>query len=327
MKKNEKRLLIAAGLAVAGAVGFAVSSYLITKKMVQIALVRYEPKDTPEMRRKRDQIRGFAELEEVTERMEEGKRYLAEAPTEEISIKSYDDTELIGHFYPCENARRLVIAMHGWRSSWLQDFGAISRFFHENGCSVLYCEQRGQGLSGGNYMGFGLMERYDCAQWVKWAKENNPALPIYLAGLSMGAATVLMAANLGIDEEVNGIIADCAYTSPHAIWKHVVENNLRISYSLHRRIADDMCRKAIHMGPADFSTVDAMLENKIPTLFIHGTDDHFVPIEMTYENYKACRSPKRLFVVPGAEHCMSYFENQSGYEKALRAFFRDFDNK
>ena len=60
-------------------------------------------------------------------------------------------------------------------------------------------------------------------------------------------------------------------------------------------------------------------------LFIHGTDDRFVPIEMTYENYKACAAPKRLLVVPGAGHGMSYFLDKEGYEAAMQQFWREFD--
>jgi fermentation-respiration switch protein FrsA (DUF1100 family) len=70
-----------------------------------------------------------------------------------------------------------------------------------------------------------------------------------------------------------------------------------------------------------------MKENKIPVLFVHGTDDHFVPVEMTYENYKACAAPKRLLVIPGADHCMCYYYDKGEYERKLLNFFRDFDAK
>ena len=325
MKKYEKRLLLASGIAAFGAAAFAISSYFFTKKMVEIALKRDAVQDTPDMKKSKDQLRGYEDSSEFLEMMEKGKAFLYSADTKEVSIEADDGTLLMGHLLPCENEKRLIIAMHGWRSSWVQDFGAIAKFWHKNGCSVLFCEQRGQGLSGGDYMGFGLMERYDCAKWVSFAREEGFTCPIYLAGLSMGAATVLMAANLGIEDEVAGIMADCAYTSPHAIWKHVVENNLRLSYGLFGRIADDMCRKKIQVGSKDFSTVDAMLENKIPTLFIHGSDDHFVPVEMTYENYKACASEKKLLIVPGADHGMCYFQNKEEYEKVMLDFFHTFD--
>ena len=43
---------------------------------------------------------------------------------------------------------------------------------------------------------------------------------------------------------------------------------------------------------------------------------------MTYENYKACSAPKRLFVVPGAEHGMSYLIDRAGYEENVLAFWQ-----
>ncbi|MDD6799331.1 MAG: alpha/beta hydrolase [Firmicutes bacterium] len=238
-----------------------------------------------------------------------------------------DGINLVGHLRKCENEKRLIIAMHGWRSSWAADFGAISNFWYANGCSVLYAEQRGQGESGGEYMGFGLTERYDCIEWVKWANENGYAdIPIYLCGISMGASTVLMAAGLELLENVHGIMADCGYTSPPAIWKHVVEENLHMPFDgIKSAVANDICKKKIQIGTKDYSATEAMRECKVPVIFIHGTDDRFVPIEMTYKNYKACAAPKRLLVVPGAEHGMSYLVDKESYEKASKDFWKDFD--
>ena len=58
---------------------------------------------------------------------------------------------------------------------------------------------------------------------------------------------------------------------------------------------------------------------------IHGADDHFVPLKMTYENYNACASPKKLFLVPGADHGMSYFVDKEGYEMMVKDFWQQFD--
>ena len=60
-------------------------------------------------------------------------------------------------------------------------------------------------------------------------------------------------------------------------------------------------------------------------LFIHGTDDSFVPVTMSYENYNACASEKRLFVVPKAEHGLSYYVDTAGYENEVLTFFRKHD--
>jgi pimeloyl-ACP methyl ester carboxylesterase len=250
---------------------------------------------------------------------------LLRAKTEPVTIAARDGQQLVGHWYPCAGARRLVLAMHGWRSAWNRDFGMIADFLHENGCSILFAEQRGQGSSGGACMGLGALERYDCADWAAWLAAREPERPIYLAGISMGAATVLLAAGLKLPDSVRGIIADCGFTSPYDIGRHVVRNNLHMSFSLRARAADRLCRRKNNEGIRSCSTVDALRSTHIPVLLIHGTDDSFVPVSMTYENYKACAGPKELLVVPGADHGMSYFVDRRRYEETLKAFWNRFD--
>ena len=90
---------------------------------------------------------------------------------------------LIGHWCPCEEPKRTIVAMHGWRSSWSHDFGLIADFWRNNHCSVLYAEQRGQNNSGGDHMSLGLLERYDCLAWTNWINEKQEkAFPSILPG-------------------------------------------------------------------------------------------------------------------------------------------------
>ena len=219
----------------------------------------------------------------------------------------------------------MILAMHGWRSSWCRDFGPVARFFQENDCTVLYAEQRGQGESGGEYMGFGMIERFDCLEWIKWLNANGFAdSKIYLAGISMGATTVLMTAGFPeLPENVAGVIADCGFTSAKAEWKYISENNLRVPYDRRGKHVDALCRKRIELDSDAFTTLDAMKTCRVPILFIHGQADSFVPVEMTMQNYEACASPKRVLIVPGANHGMSYFLDREGYEAAVKAFFRE----
>ena len=92
--------------------------------------------------------------------------------------------------------------------------------------------------------------------------------------------------------------------------------------TLRGALADAMCRQKIMMGPDEYSTKDALRTAKVPVMFVHGTDDHFVPVEMTYENYMACASPKKLLIVPGADHGMSYFMEPRKYEAEVLDFFK-----
>lgn len=326
MNKRVNKILIGAGLTLTVFATATAVSYALTDKLVKVALERDGVKSLENNKAARRQLCGFEENADFMEKMRRAAEILEAQQTERVTTEAYDGTELVGHFYSAKNPKRVVIAMHGWRSRWSRDFGMMSEFFHDNGCSVLYVQQRAQGESGGEYMGFGLLERFDCLEWIKWVNDKTGGtLPVYLAGVSMGATTVLMASSLSLPQNVRGIIADCGFTSPHAIWKHVAKNNLHLSYGIRGRIASDICKRKIQMGTNDFSTLDALVQTDVPVLFIHGTDDHFVPIRMTFENCKACNSPYRLLVVPGADHGMSYYTNPEEYNKALTDFFAEFD--
>ena len=317
--KKSTMLALGCGAAAAGALG----GNVITHTLINTALDRKEPAI---MKNAMEKISGFGYTKELSELIRVSGERLRAQPIERVTVTTHDGITLVGHWYPHKNPRRVLIAMHGWRSSWDHDFGAISPFWHDSECSVLYPDQRGQNESGGEHMGFGILERYDCLDWIRWVVEHcGKDIPIYLCGISMGATSVMMASALNMPPSVKGIIADSGYTSLHEIWKHVVRDNLHLSYGIRGHIAHGLCKKKISIGSKDYSTVQALKESRLPVLFIHGTADSFVPVEMTYENYQACKPPKRLLIVPGADHGMSYIADRERYEAASRQFWLDFD--
>ena len=279
MKRAKFAALAAALLTGAVAISGGVS-YIITKKLVELALDRGDVENQESIK---EMLSGEANTSLFAKYRDEAAERLINTPHETVSITAHDGVNLVGHFVGCDEPERTIIAMHGWRSSWAKDFGMISDFLHENGCAVLYAEQRGQNESGGSYMGFGLTERFDCRDWINWLSGRGyDPLPLYRCGVSMGAATVLMASGFTLPENVHGIIADCGYTSPYAIWKHIAENNLHLRYDKWMRdTIDEMCRERINFSSDDFSCTKALESCRVPALFIHGTDDNFVPIEMT----------------------------------------------
>lgn len=322
MKKRLRWTLIGSGV-VAGVAALAESArQMVTGYFVRIAMNRKAPPYPAGAERR---ITGSCVEAELLKRLEAAGQRLAAREHEVVRLEGRDRTALLGHWFPCEKPKRVIIAMHGWRSSWARDFGMVMDFFQENGCCVLCPEQRGQGGSGGAYMGFGLTERYDCLDWANWASEKMPGVPVYLCGVSMGASTVLMAAGLELPENVRGIIADCGFTSPAAIWEHVAKNHLHLRYDLCNGPARRKWRRRLSVDMDAGSCVEAMKACRVPVLFVHGEEDRFVPVEMTYENYAACAAPKELLIVPGAEHGMSYLTDRASYESRVREFWQRFD--
>ncbi len=327
MKKYIRNICIGAGIAAATFGASAALSYYIAKKFVGIAIDR----EAPKMKQKEmEQLAGAgdsADNQALIERINAAEQKLLQSEIETVTIQSHDGLKLVGHYKSCPNPKRVIIAMHGWRSSWSRDFAIINEFWEENDCAVLFPEQRAQGNSEGEYITFGLLERYDCRDWIDWVNEKTgDTLPIYLSGISMGATTVLMTAGFDLPDNVKGITADCGFTSPHTIWKHVASDNLHVPYNgLRSFFAEQISKQKAGIKPKEYSTVDAMKVCKVPVWFIHGTADGFVPVEMTYENYEACAAEKQMFIVPNAEHGMSYILDEDGYKIMAKAFWEKCD--
>ncbi|MBQ9761802.1 MAG: alpha/beta hydrolase [Oscillospiraceae bacterium] len=315
--KNTERFLWGTGIAAVCVAATAATSYMVTKDLVRIAVDRECPhKITPKAR---NRFTGGAVNARFLQSLSDAAAKLRATPHETVEITARDGQHLVGHWFPHPEAKRVILTMHGWRSGWASDFGLIHDFFVENECSILYAEQRGQGRSGGDHMGLGLLERYDCLEWLRWLGAD---MPIFLAGISMGATTVLMATGFDLPKNVRGVIADCGFTSAYDISRHILRQNLHLSFRSRTRAANAMFRKRLRMEIQEYSTVDALAEATVPVLFIHGTDDSFVPVSMTYENYKSCRTSKELLIVPGAEHGMSYYQDKARYQAAVRQFWQ-----
>lgn len=315
MKSGYKKLLTGAGFAAALGGGYLAAADYLTR----LAIDREPPKGLELLSKNVATDGNVTEFPGVAEATET----LKNLPLERIEITAWDGTKLTAHWYPAENAKRIFIGFHGWRSNWYRDFSASTPYWHDASCSILYVEQRTRGGSEGECMGMGLLERFDCLDWIRWTEEHiGTELPIYLVGISMGATTVMMAAGLELPDCVKGLVADCGFTSPDAILSHVVGSTLHIPYRMFREPINRAFKRRTGFRADAVSTVDCLKNNKLPIMFIHGADDHFVPVEMTYENYAACPSEKFLFIAPGADHGVSYLIDTPGYHKMAADFWK-----
>ena len=247
--------------------------------------------------------------------------WLQTQDTETVCVTSFDGLKLVGTYLPCENARGTLICFHGWRGGPVSDFGYSLQLYHRLGLNVLLVHQRAQGKSEGRHMTFGVRERRDVHTWVKWHTERfGRDVPIVLAGLSMGATTVLMACGEPFDGNVRGVVADCGFTSPKEIFRAVCRS-IRLPPKLFMPVVGLIIRCTAGFGLNEYSTLTAMRKTTLPVLFIHGEADSFVPCEMTKRSYKACASAdKTLLLVPGAKHGQSFPVAPERCTEAIAAF-------
>ncbi len=242
-------------------------------------------------------------------------------PYEPVEITSFDGYKLAGRYYHLNDNAPLIIFFHGYRCSSLRDGNGIFLYSRKMGYNVLLVDQRAHWNSGGKTITFGVKERYDCKEWAWYAANRfGKERIIYLCGLSMGAATVLMASNLELPDNVVGIMADCPYSSPKAILCSVMKNlgfPSKFTYWMARLSAKWIGKFDVE----EASAIESVKESVIPTLIIHGDDDRFVPCSMSIDCQLAGESHVELLLIKGAGHGMSHCVDTPGYEEAVYRFF------
>ena len=112
---------------------------------------------------------------------------------QEVTIQAMDGLILWAAMAPGrEGCHRWALCMHGYHDTY-ESMGAIARHYNDMGWHVLLPDQRGHGQSEGDYVGWGYDERLDIVGWVNWIVRKDPDAEILLHGVSMGAASVLLA--------------------------------------------------------------------------------------------------------------------------------------
>lgn len=252
-------------------------------------------------------------------------KWARSTPHTDVAITSFDGLRLVGKFYEYKKGAPIEIMFHGYKGTAERDMsGGVIRAF-ALGRSALIVDHRAAGSSEGRVITFGASESRDALSWVDFVvNEIDPDAKIILTGISMGAATVMIASAMPLPKNVIGVLADCGYTSTKAIIKKVIRD---------MKLPPDFFYPFVKLGailfgrfnPDRLSPIKAMKDCQLPIIFYHGDADDFVPFAMSEENYRACISNhKELIAIRGAGHGLSFPADQTRYLDTLRTFFKPY---
>ena len=263
--------------------------------------------------------------------LEERKSFMMSQPHEDIYQNSFDNLNLHATYFPAitqiEGKKKVAICFHGYTSKGLSDYIGLSDYYLRNGYAMLLPDARAHGDSEGTYIGFGCLDRKDVLVWINWIiKECGEDVEIMLHGTSMGGATVLMASGLELPPQVKGIISDCGFTSPKEVFTHVLSSMYHLPSFPVIQGADYLNKKLAGYGMDECNAKREVRKAKVPILFIHGSNDTFVPCQMCHEIYDYCTAPKKKLIVEGAAHAESYYKDTKAYEQAMNEFIEELVN-
>ena len=250
------------------------------------------------------------------------KEVRAMAP-QTVSITSHDGLKLWGSYYEFAPGAPIELMFHGYRGSAERDLcGGVQRCF-ALGRSALLVDQRTSGRSDGHVITFGIQEHRDCLRWVDFMVSHfGKDVKIILTGISMGAATVLLAAGNPLPKQVVGVLADCGYTSAkEMICKTIGE--MCLPPALLYPFVKLGARLYGRFDLEEVTPLEAVKNCTVPVIFFHGEDDQFVPCEMSRRNFDVCPAPKTLVTIPGAGHGLSYPKDPEAYLHAAASFFTE----
>lgn len=243
---------------------------------------------------------------------------LKEIPYEDAYIMSFDILKLHARVYKStNNDKRVAILFHGYRGTACRDFSGGAKLLIEEGLNVILVDERGHGLSKGHNITFGRREQKDVSSWCTYAHQIfGDDIEIILVGISMGAATVLMASD---QVDVKKIIADCPYSTEREIIEETIRH-LKLSSKIFWPITN---LSSIIFSRSNLSKDDASIHvknSKAKILIIHGEKDSIVPYKFSERIYLENKEKVQYELFANTDHGVSYLTDTNRYKKVVKDF-------
>lgn len=237
---------------------------------------------------------------------------------EDWTQQTPDGLRLVAWHFPAPApSGRWAVLVHGYTANAEMTFPWAKRF-HDRGFHVLAVDCRAHGRSGGNAIGMGWPDRRDLAGWTRMIADRDPGARIVLYGVSMGAATVMMATGTRtLSPAVACGVEDCGYTTVYAEFAHRMRHLFHVPTFPLLPLAGLVCLFRNGYSFFNASSLRQLRKSRLPMMFIHGQEDSYVPFGMVQKLYTAAQCQKELYTVPGAGHALSSAVDPEYWDKVF----------
>jgi len=198
--------------------------------------------------------------------------------------------------------------------------------FLERGYAVLVPDLRAHGASGGAFVTYGLLEKYDTVDWAHWMQRQG-CRKIYGLGESLGAAILIQAA--AVEPVFAAIAAECPYADLRTIGEYRVRQMAQMPGFIAVPIADLTVAGGMlyarFVDGLDFrqvSPVNSIRQTRTPILLIHGLKDTRTPPSNSRE-LAAANPSDPLWLVPGADHTQASSVAPEEFRRRVLGWFAE----
>lgn len=215
-------------------------------------------------------------------------------------------------------SRKTALILHGWRDCSI-DFLYLARIYEQElGYNVLLPDLHAHGLSDGDLIQMGWLDKDDALRWLTLFQTDT----MVVHGVSMGGATAMMMSAMIFPKAIKDIrfIDDCGYTSVWEEFSGELKNQFGLPEFPLMFSTSLLCKIREGWSFGEASAINEVRNSEYPMLFIHGSNDTFVPTEMVERLYDAKPSKKSLWITDSCGHAESYAKHKKEYSKRIKDF-------
>lgn len=255
--------------------------------------------------------------------IDQGKIWFDRAYKEKLVIRSTHKKKNLHADYiiPKMDSDIFVVLVHGYGAA-PRNMGVYAKHYYELGYNIIAPSMNGHADSETQRITMGWEDRLDIIDWVNYIVEDYPNAKIILHGVSMGSATIMMSLGEQLPENVLVAIADCGFTSIWDIFDEKINKVINIPGNPILTSANNFNKIISGFDFKKASAVEQLKKATVPTLFIHGEEDTFVPFEMLQKLYDAAACEKAMVTIPEAPHARNSIVNPELYWSNVDEFIK-----
>ena len=223
--------------------------------------------------------------------------------------------ELLKNPYP---SSKYVIISHGYTDNRMGSLKYV-QIYLDLGFNCIIYDLRGHGENESTFTTYGIKESQDLKYLIDDTRSRYDDITVLgLHGESLGSATTIT--SLKYKPDVDFVVADCGFSD--------IENVLKEGYrNAHVPaclvdVADLTGKLRYGYSIKEMRPIDALDENEIPILFIHGAEDNFILPKNSEDMSKRTKGYKELYTIPGAGHAESVLIAPAEYKEYLEAYLK-----